>query len=146
MEQAGSDNGLVDALNQLIDADYAAAHACEAAAGRLFDARLAQHVRRLQNDHQRHIGQLSALVRDLGGEPRDDRHDLLTRSRIAFGDILGDRGVLAALKSIEDDALARSDATLTRRQLPQEIRGLIEQMVAEEHRHQQWLALRLGSL
>jgi uncharacterized protein (TIGR02284 family) len=94
---------LIDIVNGLVRREIATAAALETAAERLDAADLAQLALALEAGHRDHIGALSSLVTDLGGEPAESSslRSFIDRARVRLHELTGDDGILEALANIE---------------------------------------------
>jgi hypothetical protein len=99
-------------------------------------------------DHRRHVRDLSALLRAAGREapPGPGAGRVLTKGKVVLGGLLGDRSVLAAMKSNEEDTNAAYQRALSRADVPAEVKVALERNLADERRHRDWLLTRLGAL
>jgi uncharacterized protein (TIGR02284 family) len=101
----GTASDIIDMLNDLIQLDYDAIQAYEAAISRIDDSEHQRQLAAFKNDHDRHTRELDSVVRGLRGKPINGasiKH-VVTAGKIAFADMMGDRAVLQAMKTNEDD-------------------------------------------
>src|SRR5258708_31622554 len=96
---------IVNLLNDLIELDYDAIEAYKAAIGRLSDVGDKTQLGQFMADHRRHVSELSLVVRNLGGSPPDhgDLKQVLTKGRVVLAGLTGEKAILEATKSNEDD-------------------------------------------
>ncbi len=137
---------VLDLLNELIELDYDAIEAYRAAVLRVADPRDRARVSGFLDDHVRHVQDLAVLVRELGAEPAGsgDLRQILTKGKVVIAGLFGDRLVLEAMKSNEEEATAVY-AGAARRELPERVRALVERHLAEERKHHDWIVERLDA-
>lgn len=137
----GSEETLASLLRHLIEREYDAIEAYVIAVEHLDDPSGRRQISAFLAVHQRHAQELSQQLRALGVEPPDgpDIKQLLTKGRVFFGALLGDRAIFAAMKSNEDDAHAAYERAAARTDLPMNLGAIIEAHLADERRHRQWI-------
>ncbi|MDX2052458.1 MAG: DUF2383 domain-containing protein [Polyangiaceae bacterium] len=134
-------DALLAVLKALIAADYDAILAYRAAVDRLSNDGARSTLQSFQEDHERHVEQLSAFMAALGVEPpqRGDLMGLVAKGRVMVGNVVGDQGILAAMRSNEDDSNLAYERALTVVGLPEHIRRVLEANLADERRHRGWI-------
>ncbi len=132
-------------LNHLIELDYDAIEAYKAAIERLSDASDRSELRRFHEDHERHVLDLTVVVRGMGGDAPEsgDIKQILTTGRVVIGGLMGDRAVLHAMKSNEDATNLAYERAAARTDLPENVRELLEKNLLDERRHRAWFTARL---
>jgi uncharacterized protein (TIGR02284 family) len=144
----GNEASFVDTLKSLIELDFDAAEAYEAAISRLDDPLVRDQLGQFMSDHQRHIQELSALVRDLGQVPptTSDIKAVLTQGKVVIGGLVGDKGILSAMRSNEDDTNQAYEQALKRNDILSRAEGILKQNLADERRHRSWIEERLSRM
>ena len=73
-----------------------------------------------KDDHQRHVAELGAIVRQEGDTPpsKGDMKRLLTEGKVVLAALAGDKAILRAMKSNEDDTNAAYERATGRTDLP----------------------------
>lgn len=139
---------LTSLLSNLIQLDYDAVAAYEAAIDRLEDATAKTRLAEFRGDHERHTRDLSMLVRDLGGSPptSGDFKAILTQGKVALGALMGDKPILQAMKSNEDQTNQAYEEAVKHPELSAETRSLLEANLADERRHRAWIEEHLNTL
>ena len=137
----GTASDVVDMLNDLIQLDYDAIQAYEAAIGRIDNSEHHRQLTAFKDDHVRHTQELGRVVRELGAEPATSASmkQVLTVGKVAFADMLGDRAVLQAMKTNEDDTNTAYERAAGRSDLPQAAVPVIQSALGDERRHRDWL-------
>ena len=144
----GTADKLTDALNNLIALDFDAIEAYEAAINRLENASYAEQLRQFRGDHERHTRDLSPIVRERGENPttKANMQSLLTQGKVVLGNIKGDKGILQAMKSNEDQTNAAYENAVNRADLSPHILGVLQRNLADERRHREWIEGRLAEI
>jgi uncharacterized protein (TIGR02284 family) len=140
------DTSMVDVLNSLIELDYDALEAYKAAIARVDVLSDRSQLAMFMQDHQRHIDDLTARVRACGAEPAEhgDVKQILTKGKVVLGGLVGDKIVLAAMKTNEDDTNAAYEKALDHRGLTEDARQLLQKNLADERRHREWIEKRIS--
>jgi len=141
----GTQATLSGLLNDLIELDFDAIEAYKAAIGRVDNINDRGQLASFLQDHQRHVEELSALVRELGSEPADggDIKQVLTKGKVVIGGLLGDRMVLEAMKTNEADTNTVYERAVARTDVPAHVRIVLARNLADERRHREWIVRRL---
>lgn len=103
---------IVKTLNSLIQLDIDAFHAYQQAVGRVDVPLVKEQLSRFRDDHERHIRELSAKVRELDEEPPKPSPDLkgyLIEGFTALRSVTGTEGALKAMKTNEQLTNRRYD-------------------------------------
>lgn len=145
---AGKESILIDLLNDLIQLDFDAIEAYEAAVSRLEDATSKEQLRQFMDDHERHTRELKALVQELGGQPaqKADIKYILTKGKVIIGNIAGDSGILQAMKTNEDETNKAYEQAAARSDVPPKIHEVLQRNLADERRHRTWIEARLAQM
>jgi uncharacterized protein (TIGR02284 family) len=141
----GNEDSFIETLTHLIELDFDAAAAYEAAIKRIDDGALGDQLGQFMSDHQRHIQELSSIVRDLGRVPptEADFKSVLTQGKVIIGNIAGDKGILQAMKSNEDDTNQAYSQALQRTDILPQALPVLERNLADERRHRAWIEQHL---
>lgn len=92
-----------------------------------------------RGDHERHVHELSALVRQYGGTPVE-RTDVKGFFIKAFTSLVshGDRSALFAMRGNEKITNKSYELAL-KNDLPDDVRALLERNLSDERRHLSWI-------
>ncbi len=133
---AQDDQRLIDRLNDLIALDLDAVNAYAAAIGRMSVPFLQERLRLFQQDHERHIRELSQSVRLHGGEPRQkpDVKGFILKGFTAITSAMGDEAALRAMQTNEELTVHTYEKAM-HEDWPTEVSALIEGNYADERRH-----------
>ena len=137
----GMASDVVEMLNDLIQLDHDAIQAYEAAIGRIDNSEHQRQLTAFKDDHVRHTRELGRVVSELGGEPATgaSMKQVLTVGKVAFADMIGDRAVLQAMKTNEDDTNTAYERAAAWSDLPQSAVPLIKVALGDERKHRNWL-------
>ena len=119
----GNEDNLDTLLNNLIELDYDAIEAYEAAIERLDNAAYRQTLEQFCQDHINHTLNLGQILRSRGETPPDgpSAKRLLTKGKVVMADILGDEAILKAMLSNEGDTNTAYDRATSNMSVPPEI-------------------------
>lgn len=139
---------VIETLDELIHLELDAVEAYEAALDRLDDASSRDQLEEFLADHREHARELARRVSALGAEPArgPDLKRLLTQGRVVLARIAGDKAVLQAMRSNENDTNNRYERALELDDLDAESRALLERHLADERRHRAWIVQRIETL
>ena len=129
----------ISTLNDLIHLDIDAIHAYRQAIDACEIAEVRTQLAAFMADHEQHVTNLEAAVRNVGGVPAAGR-DLKGFFIEGFTAVVsrGDRSALMAMRGNEEITTRRYDAAL-RANLAAEIRTLVEKNHQDEVRHLNWI-------
>lgn len=143
----GREKDLVKLLNDLIELDLDAVEAYRTAIDKLENVGDKAQLGLFMNDHQRHVRELQQLVVGMGANPASsaDVKAVLTKGKVALGGIFGDRAILLAMKTNEDDTNTAYERAAARDDLPIHFREVIVRNLGDEHRHRLYIENRLAT-
>lgn len=144
---ARSEAGLVAELNDLLQLDYDAVAAYTLALNTLDDPGYRDAVRVFKAEHERHIEDLTALVRKYNGMPMPMPH-LSGAFKLAvqgIGAMGNDAAVITAFKSNEVQSRDKYRRVASR-QHPPEVQGVLIRAARDEQRHFDWAMRTLSEL
>ncbi len=144
----GNESNLKERLENLITLDYDAIAAYQAAIDRLNDASSKEKLAEFMADHQQHTQNLGAHLRELGHEPptEGDMMSLLTKGKVLIAGLIGDKTILQAMKSNEDDTNGAYERAVAQGDTSADVRATLEQNLADERRHREWIEQRIKEL
>jgi uncharacterized protein (TIGR02284 family) len=136
----------IEHLNALIELDYDAIEAYEAAVARLRSLTDQTQLDRFCSDHRRHVVDLTNLVQDFGGiaATRADFKRLLTKGKVVVGGLVGDRFILEAMRSNEETTTKTYQKAIAESGIPSRVRAVLERNSSDERRHLAWIEQRLA--
>ena len=129
-------NKMMDRLNNLIALDIDAVGAYEAAINRIDVESLRMSLREFQQDHERHIRDLTRVVVSLGGTPRTkpDVKGFILKGFTAVTSMMGNEAALQAMRGNELLTNRTYQAALEV-EWGDEARAIIERNYSDEQRH-----------
>lgn len=129
-------NRMIERLNELIALDHDAVGAYEAAINRIDVESLRMSLRGFQQDHERHIQDLSRMVTQLGGTPRQkpDVKGFILKGFTAITSMMGNEAALQAMRGNETLTHRTYRAALDE-EWSDEARRIIERNFSDEQRH-----------
>lgn len=144
----GTESELVDMLMDLIKLDYDAINAYRSAIEKLKNRRFAEHLQSFCNDHERHTKNLASFVQELGGKvpTGSDMKSLLATGKVAMGALMGDKAILMAMKTNEDDTNTAYERAVSHKGLTAEMRKVLSSNLSDERRHRTWIEQTLKSM
>jgi uncharacterized protein (TIGR02284 family) len=143
----GTQKNLVDVLDALLELDYDAIEAYEAAIARLSDPADKAQLGAFLSDHERHVAELTMLVEALGKKASKgpDIKRWLTKGKVVIMSLAGDHAIMLAMKTNEDDTNTAYERATRRDDLTPEIQTTLERNLNDERRHRAWIEARLSS-
>ncbi len=148
LASATNNQMMAEELNQLIYLNFDAIEAYQMAIERLENAEYRQYLEEFKADHARHIDELKELVLWMGNAPAKtaDAKRLLTKGKVFLGNLRGDKGILQAMKSNEDQTNSRYEQSLHNLRYSQDMADVLRQHLDDERRHRGWIERTLNSL
>lgn len=132
---------VAELLTQLAALDQDAIAAYGAAIERVHNPEVRSTLQGFMADHQRHVVELAPHVRKLC--PRaatgPDIARVLAAGKVMIANLAGDRAILFALSSAEDDTNAAYTRGLHNDDLPPETLAVVQQHFTEVRQHQGWM-------
>ena len=137
----GLETDFMTAIKDLIELDYDAIAAYEAAIDRLNKDEFRKALRNFKIDHEKHVEGLSAFLKSKGEVPPTgpSAKSYLTQGKVILANLIGDLTILRAMRSNEIDTNTAYGRINNYEDIPKEIRGLLKQGLADERRHLAWL-------
>lgn len=141
--QSASTEEIVAGLNDLLQLDHDAIGSYEIAMERLEDRDHASQIAGFRLDHERHVRELTELIRSLGGTPKNEPHATgpLKQALQGLGGVAGDKGLLMAFRTNELQVRTKYDGYASKAVMwPAEIKRVIDRNALDEERHYRWVA------
>jgi len=144
----GIQNDFRDAIQSLIKLDYAAVAAYQEAIEHLEKQEYKDKLAEFKNDHERHISELSSVFKTMGGIPPKSAgiKQLFTQGKVVFADLLGDKAILKAMKSNEDDTNQAYYNINKHPDITNEAIDALEAGLEDERKHRAWIVSALAKL
>ena len=144
----GMETEVVDLLMDLIKLDYDAIDAYNSAIQKLKDKSIADQMRSFRDDHERHTKNLRPFVQELGGKAPTggDMKSLLTTGKVAIGALMGDKAILMAMKTNEDDTNTAYERATQHKNMTAEMKKVLNSNLSDERRHRTWIEQTLKKM
>ena len=144
----GTESDFTTMLSDLSSLDFDAIAAYDSAIERIEDTGFKQTLREFRDDHQRHTSELAALITRLGGTPPTEggTKSMLTQGKVVLGSMLGDKAILMAMKTNEDDTNTAYERALDHEARPAAAEEVLRRGLADERRHRAWIEETLARL
>jgi uncharacterized protein (TIGR02284 family) len=144
----GTEREVRTLLADLIARDHDAIAAYDTAISGISDERYRSTLGPFREDHVRHTQNMAQfLVRPGGVVPQSaDAKALLTTGKVAIGALLGDKAMLMAMRSNEDDTNTAYGRAVEHSGVTSEMRLVLEHHLADERRHRDWIDETVGSM
>jgi uncharacterized protein (TIGR02284 family) len=137
----GTEDKIEDLLADLIRLDHDAAVAYDAAIERLANASYRSTLSGFRQDHLRHIDELGEVLSAMGKTPpaRGDMTSVLTQGKVVLGGLMGDKTILQAMKTNEEDTNTAYERAVQHRDATPALHATLERALSDERRHRDWM-------
>jgi uncharacterized protein (TIGR02284 family) len=137
----GTENTLEDLLEDLVQLDYDAADAYQAAIDRLENSSFRSALAEFKRDHLRHITELGDILSSMGRTPpkEGDMKALLTKGKVVIAGLMGDESILQAMRTNEADTNTAYERAVNFKGLQTNTRDVLERGLEDERRHCGWI-------
>lgn len=127
-------------LNNVIELDFDAIAAYQAAIDRVESAEFRTKLEEFKQDHERHVETLGKLVQAHGAQAASsgDAKKLLTKGQVVIAGLMGDSAILEAMKMNEEQTNKKYESEVEV-DFPQDVHQALEQGLADERRHRGWI-------
>ncbi|MFZ3233993.1 MAG: ferritin-like domain-containing protein [Stellaceae bacterium] len=144
----GTEKTRENLLEDLVQLDYDAADAYQAAIDRLDETQFRDRLREFKGDHLRHISEIGEILERMGRTPpkQGDMKSLLTRGKVVIGGLMGDKAILQAMRTNEADTNTAYERAVKFHGLDADTRNTLERALEDERRHCQWILDELKTL
>lgn len=144
----GTESKLETLLTDLIQLDYDAAEAYQAAIDRVENAGSKASLLTFKQDHLRHVDDLSQVLAKMGREAPagGDIKSVLTKGKVVLGGLAGDKAILQAMKTNEDDTNTAYERAALHHEATPQIHALLEHNLRDERRHRDWMVEKIAAL
>jgi len=144
----GTEHRLDDLLTDLVQLDHDAAAAYQAAIERLENADFKAKLGEFRADHVRHIQELGQCLSDMGkaAPTEGDVKQVLTKGKVVIAGLIGDKAILTAMRSNEEDTVTAYSRAAEFRDAPSTVHALLDANRQDELRHRAWLASTIEAM
>jgi uncharacterized protein (TIGR02284 family) len=144
----GTETDLNSLLVDLIQLDYDAVEAYQAAIDRLDDPSIKENLMKFMADHVRHIEDLGQVLSDSGQQPprKGDMKRFLIKGKVVLAGLAGDKAILMAMKTNRDDTNTAYERAVNNDVAPARVKEILRRNLADERRHREWIVKRIDTL
>lgn len=137
----GLQKDFLSALKGLVELDYDAIEAYEAAINRLENEDYKVTFRGFKSDHQSHISEISKFLESCNEAPPlgPSIKSLLTQGKVVLANLVGDNAILRAMRSNEIDTNTAYGRINNYEAIPKEIKEILKKGLLDEKRHLAWI-------
>ncbi len=141
-----STDKIIEELGELIRYDYDAIGAYNSAINDIKELPVRDPLIQFRGDHERHVQELSAIVRQLGGSPPENPglKGVIRKTMTKAAGLGGTELTLKAMKSNEE-VLNKTYAHHLTLDFPDDIKAVIRRNYQDEQRHLAWVEQALQS-
>jgi uncharacterized protein (TIGR02284 family) len=131
---------IIEECNDLIRFDHDAIGAYDEAIHNIPESFIKEQLVRFRGDHERHVLDLSAVVRRLGGDPpqHPGARGILRKTMTKVAGLMGTEMSLKAMRSNEE-VLNKQYSERLKKEFPPDILDLIRRNYGDEQRHLAWV-------
>ena len=131
----------IKTLKELVELDYDAIEAYDAAIERLEDPGFAEKLREFRQDHLHHTENLGSILRNLDEDvPKGpDMKRFLTEGKVVIAGLGGDKAVLRAMQANEKVTNKAYEKALEANGNDAATRETLQRNLADERRHKAWI-------
>lgn len=136
----GNESDFGKLVKDLIYLEHDAIAAYESTIERLDDKTLSAKVDEFRQDHLQHLSTLNEIAAEAGIDvpEKGDMKQMLTTGRIALADIFGDKTILNAMKTNEDDTVSAYERASQHEEARPETKAFFMKAHQDEVRHRTW--------
>lgn len=137
---------VIEECNDLIRFDFDAIGAYDQAIDAIHEANISGKLAEFRGDHQRHVTELTAAVRKLGGEPAEapGARGFIRKTMTKVAGMIGTEASLRAMKSNEE-VLNKQYASRSNMEFPADVLEIIQRNYRDEQRHLAFIEQALSS-
>jgi len=136
----GNESDFGKLVKDLIYLEHDAIAAYESTIERLDDKTLSAKVAEFHQDHLRHLSTLSEIAAEAGVDAptKGDMKQMLTTGKIALADMFGDKTILKAMKTNEEDTVTAYERASQHADALPETKAFFMKAHQDEVRHRAW--------
>ncbi|MCE7029236.1 DUF2383 domain-containing protein [Jiella avicenniae] len=137
----GQEREIETLVQDLITLERDAIAAYESTIEKLSAAALSSQVAEFKRDHLQHLDVLNEMAAelDIPAPSEGDAKQMLTTGKIALARLLGDKTILKAMKTNEDDTVTAYSRAVNHPEAVEKSRAFFSKALADEERHRAWM-------
>ena len=142
----GTQKQFVDAIKELLELEFDAIEAYKAAIERFDSKEYKSVVSGFLSDHEGHAKGLRDAIKAHKHTPPEGAgvgKNLLTKGKVVIATIMGDRAILMAMHSNEEDTNVAYGRMVERSDAWEEVKLMLKKAQDDEHRHKAWFKKEL---
>jgi rubrerythrin len=142
---AGKQTDLTEGIQAIIELEYDASESYISAISRLENTSYQSTLEEFLKDHQRHIKELTEYLHRQGhtAPSGPSFKSFISQTKVIIANMVGDRAILMAMRSNEDDTNLAYERMTAREDLTLDLRSLVVASLKDERRHRDWLDITL---
>jgi ferritin-like metal-binding protein YciE len=138
----GTQDNFAKALKELVELDYAAVDAYQAAIDRLDSPEHQDKLKEFKQDHEDHIKEVSKLLKKHNEDVPTQcpmGKELLATGKVVMANLIGENTILQAMKSNEEDTNTAYERMNAHKDKWPEAEEILKKGLQDEKRHKAWL-------
>ncbi|TWF49498.1 DUF892 family protein [Neorhizobium alkalisoli] len=144
----GNEGSIEKLVKDLMYLEHDAIAAYDSCIERLDDKTLSAKIADFKQDHLQHVATLTEMARELGidAPTEGDMKQMLTTGKIALADLMGDKAILKAMKTNEDDTVTAYERATRHEDAIPESKAFFMKAHLDEERHRAWMSSTADTL
>lgn len=136
----GNESDFSKLVKDLIYLEHDAIAAYESTIERLDDKTLGAKVAEFHQDHLQHLSTLNEIAAEAGTDApeKGDMKQMLTTGKVALADIFGDKSILKAMRSNEEDTVTAYESASQHEEARPQTKAFFMKAHQDEVRHRAW--------
>ena len=137
----GKEREIETLVQDLITLERDAIAAYDSTIEKLSDSALSSQIAQFRQDHLQHLDVLNKMAAELGipAPTEGDAKQMLTTGKIALAQLMGDKTILKAMKTNEDDTVTAYSRAVNHPEAVEKSRAFFSKALADEERHRAWM-------
>jgi rubrerythrin len=137
----GKEGSIEKLVKDLLYLEHDAIAAYDSCIERLDDQMLSAKISEFKQDHLQHVEVLNEMARELGIDApvEGDMKQMLTTGKVALADLMGDKAVLKAMKTNEDDTVTAYERASRHEDAIPKSKAFFTKAHEDELRHRAWM-------
>ncbi|MCQ0988365.1 ferritin-like domain-containing protein [Jiella marina] len=144
----GQEQEIQTLVKDLIYLEHDAIAAYDSTIEKLSDGALSSQIAEFKKDHLQHLDVLHTMAKQVGVDAPEggDAKQMLTTGKIALMQLGGDKAILKAMKTNEDDTVTAYERAAHHADAIEKSREFFAKALADEKRHREWMDKTAASL
>lgn len=137
----GTQANFADALRELVELDYDAIEAYEAAINRLENESYKDKLDEFKKDHERHVKELNDILLAHGEKKVEgpDAKQWLAKGKVVLANMMGDESILQAMRTNEEDTNTAYEKLNNHESKWSDASDALRRGLEDEKRHKRWI-------